>query len=296
MSRFATLQALNVDDAIPDAWVDEVKAIHDWTYTSGGNLASASTVNPTAGYHNLTGTTQVNTITDSNGAVAGQQLYLKVVGSAGVGAIIGTSGNILPPGGGATYFPVGDIIELVYDGTNWLILNPPSVVGWSQYFDLVSSAAMTALFTQSVPGGTIGAGGGLEILMIADYINNSGANRNLSLKVTYGATDFWGDQASLITPSSTRRGVFMHCILSAENSPTSLRLVGDASIGSLNSGSIAGFGVMSGFDPFMYTQIRGTLSAAEDSRNATNLIVSAQHSSSASTIEIRGTIHVKVIP
>jgi len=117
MSRFAALATLNVNDALPDAWVDEVKVLHDYLGLAGADLASAGTITITAEYHRVTGSTQINTINDGSTQNKGQIVRLNLAN----GTTFGTSGNITTITGGTSTYAAGTIATFMWDGTSkWL--------------------------------------------------------------------------------------------------------------------------------------------------------------------------------
>lgn len=132
MARLTTPAALNIGDALPDAWVDSVKAAVDYVAIPGADLASAATLSITSEFHKVTGTTTVDNITDAAGAIAGQQVRLLFTGAnISVRHNGGGTGNIRLVGGLHAGFVVGEILHLIFDGTNWyeLARTPAHVSG-----------------------------------------------------------------------------------------------------------------------------------------------------------------------
>jgi len=82
-------------------------------YWKGSDVASATSITPSGNVHHVTGTTTVQTITSTN-INAGTVLFL-IFDAA---CTVNNSGNIKPAGGsfGAT---ADDVLQVVYDGTNW---------------------------------------------------------------------------------------------------------------------------------------------------------------------------------
>lgn len=130
MSRFAALATLNVDDALPDAWVDEVKVLHDYLAIAGADLASAATLTITSEFHRVTGSTTVTTINDSVGSQAkGQLVRLNLV----AGLTFGTSGNITTITGSASPYAAGSVATFMWDGTSkWLEVGSGDPIDASQ--------------------------------------------------------------------------------------------------------------------------------------------------------------------
>lgn len=120
MARFSALAALNVDDAITDAWVDEVKAAHDYLAIAGADLASAATINITSEFHAITGVATINNINDANGAVKGQKVRLW---KSDAGSLIithgGGGGNIRLAAKRDLGVYVEDYVDFTYTGALW---------------------------------------------------------------------------------------------------------------------------------------------------------------------------------
>lgn len=173
MARFATLATLNVGDALPDAWVDEVKVLHDWVTQGGSTIASAASIVVTNMYHRISGTTTITTITDSSGPMSGQELFLYFVSAIQ----IGTSGNIATLTGGNSFYSAGDIGHFVYDSTS------------AKWVENVGGAPIDANQTgvQGVAGalrtgtGAVGPGATTGVYLdSAGYINISRASNPLT--------------------------------------------------------------------------------------------------------------------
>lgn len=55
--------------------------------------------------------------------------------------------------------------------------------------NVVSSSAITTVFSYVIPAGTMGANGEIRGLLVADYLNNTGSGRNLTVRVTFGGVE-----------------------------------------------------------------------------------------------------------
>jgi hypothetical protein len=89
--------------------------------------------------------------------------------------------------------------------------------------DVVSTVSETDLLNGEI---TIGAGVPgtdkmIRVTLLGDYLNNSGAARDLTLKIKFGGTTLWDETITAITATATRRAwrlVFEIGMLGAANS------------------------------------------------------------------------------
>ncbi len=105
----------------------------------GGDLASAATITPTNIFHDVTGTTTINTVTAPAGIQAGQRITLRAKGLW----LLGTSGNVQV---GVTAV-IDSLLDLLWDGTKW---NPSYVVAGAKGGTKGGQPAAT-----TVPAGTL---------------------------------------------------------------------------------------------------------------------------------------------
>lgn len=107
-------------DSIPESWVDDVANDVNYLTVAGADIASATTINPTAEFHGVTGTTTIDTITDSAGPVAGQQLRLWIKGGPlTIRNNGGGTGNVRTRTGSDRVCIANEIVVLTYDGALW---------------------------------------------------------------------------------------------------------------------------------------------------------------------------------
>jgi hypothetical protein len=71
--------------------------------------------------------------------------------------------------------------------------------------DIVSTAAETTLYSVTVPANAMGTDRAVELDIIGDYFNNSGAGRTYTFKVKFGGTIIYQDASISITAAATRR-------------------------------------------------------------------------------------------
>ena len=134
MTRFQTITDLAVDNAMPESWVDAVRINVAYLTVAGSDLTSGSTINPTAGFHKVTGTTTINNIVDLSGASKGQPLMLYFTGSLTLHHNGGGAGQLFLPGLADRKTIAGDVIEFVYDNTGdqWVMISDKLVSAMSQ--------------------------------------------------------------------------------------------------------------------------------------------------------------------
>jgi hypothetical protein len=236
--------------------------------------------------------------------VAADGDYAGIVAAAKTGAIaatryVGATASGAPVSG---TFAVGDFIVdqtgkiwvCTVAGTpgTWLPVSP----GWSGTFDLVNSGALTALLSQSIPGNIMGANGALLVIVKGYYLQNSGAPRGLTLEVIFGGTTMWGDNsgATFFTATATRYPFYMQFLLANEGATNSQRVSGQVNIGTAVAGSVAGQGTLGSVALSVVTSFTGV--AAVDTTSAKTLSVSAQHSAANASLELKGSVHIEVIP
>jgi hypothetical protein len=165
---------------------------------------------------------------------------------------------------------------------------------WSGTFDLVSSSALTNIFSQSIPANTMGSNGAIHGIVEGFYFNNSGATRGLGLAVQFGATNVWFDisATTLFAASATNYPFYMEFLIANEGATNAQRLSGFVMIASPNAASGAGQGVLS-TNSLVSTPFHGT--SAIDTTSAANLIVRAVHSASNASLEFKGSVHYRAV-
>lgn len=152
--------------------------------------------------------------------------------------------------------------------------------------DIVNTAAESNLLTYSLAGGTMGAEGLLRIRISGDYLQNSGSARALTIKVVLGGTTLWGDQATAIADSASRRAFHFVCDISNVNSQSAQHLNGYIALSGGN-GSVAGLG---SWDAVILKEAVISSAASNPSVNtaiAQSLSVTAQHSIANANMSLR---------
>lgn len=150
--------------------------------------------------------------------------------------------------------------------------------------DIVSSTTETDLLAYTVPASTLGTDKALRVVILADYLNNSGSGKTFTLKIKYGATTMYSDVSTSFTAAATRRAVKIEFTLFAKNSVTSQGMVGNMRVG-IETAATTGVGDLAADDTTMATFIG--VNAAENSALGKTLSATITHSASASTISFR---------
>jgi hypothetical protein len=134
VSRLQTVTDLNVGDALPESWVDAVRINLAYLSVAGADLTSGSTINITAAFHKVTGTTTINNIVDLSGATKGQPVALHFTGVLTLHHNGGGAGQLFLPGAADKQTVAGDVIQFVYDssGDQWIMVSEKLVSSMSQ--------------------------------------------------------------------------------------------------------------------------------------------------------------------
>lgn len=110
--------------------------------------------------------------------------------------------------------------------------------------ELVNSTADTVMISETINGGTLGTNGGVRVVFVGDYLNNSGVGDTFTLTVRFGASDFFKDTTISIPSSASKRKVWIEFILSNKNATNSNELNGYIHIGNAG-GATTGLGDLS---------------------------------------------------
>lgn len=149
--------------------------------------------------------------------------------------------------------------------------------------DVVNTVTETAIFSQSLEANLLSSNGSVRLSLLCDYLNNSGANRNLTVRVKLGATTMFGDARTAITVSANRRVILIDLILGNLNATNSQMVQGTFQLTAATAGSVAGTGILDGATSgigFMGT-------AAEDTTSAKTLAVTMEHSAANANLSVR---------
>lgn len=155
-----------------------------------------------------------------------------------------------------------DALKLKAGSTVWLMRSGAS---------LANDASETAAFSKTLWGGTLSTGNGLFIEHHVTYVNNSGVNRNFSVRVKYGATTFFTSTITYPTSAVARIQTWR------------LYLMGN---GATNSQflSVEQYSANNVMDGFAGVFSLAEYSSAEDSSTDLAVSITWQHSAAAGTI------------
>ena len=148
--------------------------------------------------------------------------------------------------------------------------------------EVVNTTTETTVYSYSVPANTLGTNKLLRLTLIGDYLNNSGTDKTLTLKITYGATSLLNQAFTFIATSASRRAIPLESWLSANNATNSQR--------SLTRLWIFGGGSAGSPPSLQAISHRGLAvhnAVAEDSTAAKTLAVTVTHNNADTTISFR---------
>lgn len=199
MSHLTAIADLNNGDILPESWVDAVRVDLNYTMVAGADLASAATLTITASFHKVTGVANIDTITDAGGQVAGQTVTLAFQGAATVRNNGGGTGNIRTRSGLSHVAQAGELMELAYDGNNWIQLTTQVMQNASG--DSVMPKGIVLNGALTLAGGVALTGGGIQL----DYAENTtstfavnGAGSTPIVYITGNAVTYDGATAVMV--------------------------------------------------------------------------------------------------
>lgn len=147
--------------------------------------------------------------------------------------------------------------------------------------DYVNSVTETTMYSFSITGNTLGANGGVRLRVVLDYLNNSAANKTLTVRIKLGATTLWGDTSANLAINANRRVLDIDVILFNTGATNSQRVGGKLLMGATNpttgEGSASGTVSING-------ELYGT--AAIDTTSAATLAVTAIHSAADPAVSL----------
>jgi hypothetical protein len=150
---------------------------------------------------------------------------------------------------------------------------------------LISGAAASATSGFKIPGNTLGPAGAVRVTILCDYLNNSGANRACTIRIKFGGTVFYGDNATGIVSSANRYPVPISFILANLNATNSNLIQGIAPAwagGAPSAGSVAGV-----FGPFTDSRLVMSTVQSIDTTVDRYIDVTAVHDAANANVSIR---------
>lgn len=143
--------------------------------------------------------------------------------------------------------------------------------------EVVNTTSETAVYSFSVPGGTLSTNRALRLSFVADYLNNDGAGRNLTVSIKLGSTTIFTSGAQSITNNASRYGIEGRCLISAANATNAQRAASRV--------LVAGAGSVTGTHVLAAAGWAATHNAiAEDSTGSLTLQVTVTHGTGSTSI------------
>lgn len=134
-----------------------------------------------------------------------------------------------------------------------------------------NSSADTALYTYSVPGGTLSTNKGIVVVVTGTYKNNTGSTQTITVRAKYGGTTVCSKTTGTMASNAANGFFFIQFYLTAQNATNS-------QVGYMNASFESGANVSTNIDD------RG--SSAIDSTLAQNLVISVQHSAANANLTL----------
>jgi hypothetical protein len=105
---------------------------------------------------------------------------------------------------------------VVWIGTAWMRMSDQGTPGTSSNAanvvsrnsapsTVVNTAAETPIFSYNMPAGLLGTDRTLQVQLMGDLLNNSGANQSITFRVAVGGVTVYGDFTGAIATSASRR-------------------------------------------------------------------------------------------
>lgn len=98
----------------------------------------------------------------------------------------------------------------------------------------VTGTTTASIISYSLPGGTLGTDGIIDVAMGGNWVNTSGANRSVTIAVVYGATTLWTRTSSVTAKGTTRPWLF-NLKFYPNGSTSAQKITGQFTIGAIGS-------------------------------------------------------------
>lgn len=112
--------------------------------------------------------------------------------------------------------------------------------------DVQNTTTETAIWTNSIAGGTLGSNRGIRINLRGDVLNNTGGSSNFTVRVYYGSTKMFDDNTLALTASATRRLVSLDIRLANLEVTNSQYLSGQLLVNGVNGATTGGGDITQG--------------------------------------------------
>lgn len=150
--------------------------------------------------------------------------------------------------------------------------------------DIVSSVALTDLYSKTIMGGHLSSDRTLHVVLLGDYLNNSGGTSDLTLQVDFGGTTLWKDTDTLVA-GANRVPLLIGLFIKNLGVTNSQVMRGSVLMGYPGAGAPA-VGIGKFDQSSMHAAPIGG-SAAEDTTIDRTLVIKAQHSVSSASVSVR---------
>jgi hypothetical protein len=145
-----------------------------------------------------------------------------------------------------------------------------------------NTASEETLWSFSVPGGTLGTAGMLELVLTGDVLKQNAGTLNGTLHIKFGSTTMFADVGG-IANTTPRRSLCVHVFLAACGSTSAQNVNGFVGLGPGTSGSVAGRGNLWGQG--VPATVDGD--ATEDSTSAKTMAVTWKWDSAETNTDVR---------
>jgi hypothetical protein len=150
--------------------------------------------------------------------------------------------------------------------------------------DLVSSTTLTNLYAPTIAANHMSTDRMLRCTIMGDYLNNSGASRNLTLQAVFGGGVLWADTTITPIPASANRRQWRAVIEVANLGAANVQILTVSfQLGSANPGSGGGLGTIDNVEKSTVAGGPG----AQDTTVLTALTFQAQHPVNNASLSIR---------
>lgn len=157
--------------------------------------------------------------------------------------------------------------------TGWTRADLPLLDSVNSSTLLTSSTTLTTVWSKSIPAGTLGTANRVRLALFGYYLNNTGAARDLTIEILFGASSAWKDTLVGIAAAAGYRAFRIDLELAAYGATGTQKIHGTITIGDATAPTT---GVGAFLTPLAAAPFQGD--AAEDSTAAKTLAVKAQHS------------------
>jgi hypothetical protein len=171
----------------------------------------------------------------------------------------------------------GEILVVAVDG-----IRDPAIARFSSLLDIVNTAAESTLLSALIPANTLGSDRAVRAVLLGDYLNNTGANQTLRLRLKYGATTLYDGTTGALASNAARRAVRVELVIAGQGS-ASVQALGGLVHVSAPGGAAAGIGDLAGAS--LAVPVAGA--AAENSAAALTLAVTVTHSAASANLSFR---------